>query len=68
VKQQTEEAVAAVTVPVYSGLYVPDMDAAGVRGVVRASMDGGASGVSLFSYDAMTDEKWKAFQEGVKAG
>jgi uncharacterized lipoprotein YddW (UPF0748 family) len=66
VKKETQEAVASVTVPIYSGLYVPDLDPAGVTSVVRASIDGGAGGVSLFSHGGMTDEKWKAFQEGVK--
>jgi uncharacterized lipoprotein YddW (UPF0748 family) len=67
VKQQTEEGVNAVKVPVYSGLYMPASDPAAVAALVRAALTGGAAGTSLFSLGAMSDEKWKAFAGALDA-
>jgi len=56
----TREAVHAVTQPIYSGLFVGGMTASNLAEEIRISSDAGASGVSLFSLDAMGDPLWKA--------
>ena len=58
VRDQTREAVAAVSKPVYSGLYIPGMDAATLARTIEMALQGGASGVSLFSAGAMDEAKW----------
>ncbi len=65
VKKYTQEAVATVTKPVYSGLYAPDLDAAQLAHTVSLALDGGAHGVSLFDAGAMTPAKWAAFASAV---
>jgi hypothetical protein len=66
VKQQTAEAVAAVQVPVYAGLSSESSDATTLATLVRSAREGGADGIVLDSLDAMTDEKWKAFQDALQ--
>jgi len=53
----TQEGVAALpsSRPLYSGLYLPDLPPEDLRRAVRASLDGGASGVSLFAMGGLTD-------------
>lgn len=63
VRQQTQEGVSAVKKPVYSGLFVSDLDDAALVRVADMALQGGASGVSLFSIDGMTEAKWKAFRQ-----
>ena len=63
VKQETQEGVAAVSKPVYSGLYVPKMHGAELTQTVHAALEGGASGVSLYSADGMNQSKWDALKE-----
>jgi uncharacterized lipoprotein YddW (UPF0748 family) len=67
VKQQTHEGVTTVKQPVYSGLFVPAVDAQGLQALVEASLAGGAFGISLFAADLMDDAKWKAFAAAVGA-
>jgi uncharacterized lipoprotein YddW (UPF0748 family) len=67
VKRETEEGVATVAKPVYSGLFVPPLDALGLVEVLKAALGGGAAGVSLFASDAMDTSKWKAFRGVVEA-
>jgi uncharacterized lipoprotein YddW (UPF0748 family) len=52
-------------VPVYTGLYVPSLTPTELGKAIRIAIDGGASGVSLFEYGAMTDEHWNAFRNAV---
>jgi hypothetical protein len=63
VKQQTQEGVSTVKKPVYSGLFVSDLDETALVQVVETALQGGASGVSLFSSDGMTEAKWNAFRQ-----
>jgi len=54
VKQQTMEAASAVEQPIYSGLFIHDLKVDDFTRIVQMAMDGGASGVSLFSAMAWT--------------
>lgn len=67
VTTETREGVGTVQQPVYSGLFVPPVDAAGLKALVAAALAGGASGVSLFAADALDQAKWKAFSEAIGA-
>jgi len=62
VREQTQEGVSAVKKPVYSGLFVAAMNEPALIEVIGKAVQGGASGVSLFSIDGMNEAKWKAFQ------
>jgi len=66
VREQTREAVATVNKPVYSGLFAPAVDARGLAAIIEAAVGGGASGVSIFSAQAMDDAKWKALATAVR--
>jgi uncharacterized lipoprotein YddW (UPF0748 family) len=66
VTKYTREGVSTTGKPIYSGLFVSPVDAAGVAGLVQAALQGGASGVSLFSNNAMDAAKWKTFQQTVR--
>ncbi|TAK18662.1 MAG: Tat pathway signal protein [Acidobacteria bacterium] len=67
VKTYTEEAVRTVNVPVYSGLYVEPLSDADFTRTIRAALDGGASGVSIFDAGAMTAARWNVFAKVIKA-
>jgi hypothetical protein len=62
IRAQTQQAVAAVTVPVCAGLLVAPLGFSDLAKAVRAALEGGASGVSLSALDAMTEEKWMGLQ------
>ena len=47
--------------PLYAGLYVPELDPDELAQAVRAAIAGGASGVALFESQAPTEEHWQAF-------
>ena len=49
------------SVPLYSGLYVPDLGPAELAEAVRLSLAGGARGVSLFAAGSMGPDHWDAF-------
>ncbi len=66
VKTYTQEAVATVKQPVYSGIYVPPLDPRELARTAEMALEGGASGVSIFDADAMTPEKWRAFADAVR--
>lgn len=67
VEKETEEAIYTVKQPVYSGLFVHDIDVPTFERMVHAALDGGASGVALFSAGGMNDGKWKALRDIMKA-
>jgi uncharacterized lipoprotein YddW (UPF0748 family) len=62
VGKETEEAIYTVKQPVYSGLFVHDVDVPTFERMVHAALDNGASGVSLFSAGGMNAAKWKALR------
>lgn len=53
--------------PLYSGLFVPALSPDELAQAVRASVEGGAQGVSLFSAAAMTEAHWERFSSAVKS-
>jgi uncharacterized lipoprotein YddW (UPF0748 family) len=63
VGKQTEEAIYTVKQPIYSGLFVHDVDVPTFERMVDAALDSGAAGVSLFSAGGMNDQKWKALRD-----
>ncbi|MGC2197278.1 MAG: family 10 glycosylhydrolase [Terriglobales bacterium] len=63
VRTQTREGVSAVTQPLYSGLFIHDMKAEEFTRTVQMALEGGASGVSLFSADAMDLAKWQVLRK-----
>ena len=63
VRVQTREGVATVNKPVYSGLFVHDMKVEDFDRTVHMALDGGASGVSLFSSDGMDAAKWQTLRK-----
>jgi len=48
---------------VYSGLFVHDMKVEDFDRTVHMALDGGASGVSLFSADGMDAAKWQTLRK-----
>ncbi len=47
-------------IPLYAGLYVPELDPEELAAAARGALAGGASGVALFESQAPTDEHWAA--------
>ena len=62
VKTQTREGVEASGKPIYSGLFVHNMNSRDLARTIQMAIDGGASGVSLFSADGMDAGKWQALR------
>jgi uncharacterized lipoprotein YddW (UPF0748 family) len=62
VKKETAEATSTAKRPVYSGLFVHNMKVGEFRQTLKMALEGGASGVSLFSGDGMDAEKWAALR------
>ncbi len=48
--------------PVYSGLFVPSLRPGELEEAFRVSMDAGASGISLFNFNAISEEHWKTLE------
>jgi len=63
VRKETEEAVAATDRPIYSGIFVNGMDGTTFSKTLWMAIEGGASGVSIFSADSMGQSKWMALQK-----
>src|SRR5579871_5417678 len=59
VKQYTAEAVATVTAPIYSGLFVSPLSDADFETTIGMALGAGASGVSLFDAGAMNPKRWE---------
>jgi uncharacterized lipoprotein YddW (UPF0748 family) len=66
VRAQTEEGVATVKQPLYSGLFVPQVVAPGLTRLVEAALAGGAAGVSLFHAHAMDESMWNALAQAMR--
>jgi hypothetical protein len=52
-------------IPLYTGLYVPALTPKELSKAIEIAVNAGASGVSLFDYNAMTKEHWEAFKNRV---
>lgn len=53
-------------VPLYAGLYVPDLPPADLGPAVERAFAGGAQGVSLFQGGTLTSEHWREFTAALK--
>ena len=53
-------------IPLYTGLYIPALTPKELSLAIMIAIDAGASGVSLFDYNAMTDEHWEAFTNRIR--
>jgi len=62
VRRETREGISAVNKPIYSGLFIYDMNTETLLQTIQMGRDGGASGISLFSSSGMDDAKWAAFR------
>lgn len=64
-KDETAKEVKSLNdrIPLYSGLFIPQLSPADLKKAVEASVSGGAKGVSLFLANSMTDEHWKNFKQ-----
>jgi hypothetical protein len=58
IESEAREAVRAVSVPVCVGLMASALPPPDMTRAVLAALEGGASGVSLFALDTMTEEQW----------
>ena len=64
----TREGVAALggRIPLYSGLYVPDLPPRELARAAALALDAGANGVSLFEGRTLTQEHWRALTSVIK--
>jgi len=53
-------------IPLYTGLYIPALSPEELSKAIFIAIDAGASGVSLFDYNAMTDEHWQYFSKRIR--
>jgi uncharacterized lipoprotein YddW (UPF0748 family) len=62
VERATREGVVALAgrIPLYSGLYVPDLPPADLARAARFAIAGGADGICLFQGHTLTPEHWQA--------
>jgi uncharacterized lipoprotein YddW (UPF0748 family) len=67
IRQETEKGVRSLpeSIPLYSGLLVFRLSPEDVAKAVRASLKGGARGVSIFSAQAMSEAKWRSFRDAI---
>ena len=57
------ENIAAVKIPIYAGLYIPDFKPGELEAAVKIALRRGASGVSLFG--GLSEEQWKEFERAL---
>ena len=64
IRDETAEGINALpgAVPLYSGLYVPALTPRELQSAILKSIEGGASGISLFNYESMTHDHWEAMK------
>ncbi len=62
IERATREGVEALRgrIPLYTGLYVPDLPPADLARAARHALSGGANGICLFQGNTLTPEHWKA--------
>ena len=65
IRAETAEGVKALHAGnfLYSGLYVPSLTPRELRTAINKSLEGGANGICLFNYEAMSVDHWKALEE-----
>jgi len=62
VRAYTKEGVAAAGKHIYSGLFIHNMKPEDLDRTIQMAIEGGASGVSLFSADGMDAPKWQVLR------
>jgi uncharacterized lipoprotein YddW (UPF0748 family) len=69
IERATREGVSALRgrIPLYTGLYVPDLPPADLASAARHALAGGANGICLFQGNTLTSEHWKALTPVLKA-
>lgn len=67
VRDQTREGVSTVHQPIYSGLFIQGMKPEEMARTIRMALEGGASGVSLFSADSMDPAQWQTLRSATSA-
>jgi hypothetical protein len=65
VRSETDEGVKASGSgrPLFSGLYIPALNPHELETAIGKSIEGGASGISLFNYESMTTRHWQVIRE-----
>ncbi len=68
IETATREGVSPLAgrIPLYTGLYVPDLPPAGLGRAVDFALAGGAQGISLFQGNTMTPAHWEEFSASLK--
>ena len=68
IERATREGVSALggRMPLYAGLYVPDLTPDALGSAVDCALAGGAQGISLFQGNTLTAAHWEAFTAAVK--
>jgi uncharacterized lipoprotein YddW (UPF0748 family) len=68
IRQETEKGVRSLpgSIPLYSGLLVFRLSPEDVAKAVRASLEGGARWVSIFSAQAMSEAKWRSLRDAIR--
>jgi uncharacterized lipoprotein YddW (UPF0748 family) len=68
IREQTEVGVRSLRgrMPLYSGLFVPQLTPEALAEAVDASFSGGADGIVLFSAQAMSSNHWRSLQKALR--
>jgi uncharacterized lipoprotein YddW (UPF0748 family) len=68
IERATREGVQGLAgrMPLYSGLYVPDLPPADLARAARFALAGGAAGISLFQGNTLTPEHWSALAPALR--
>jgi uncharacterized lipoprotein YddW (UPF0748 family) len=69
IERATREGIEALRgrIPLYTGLYVPDLPPADLGSAVRRALAGGAQGISVFQGDTLTPAHLEALSAALKA-
>lgn len=69
IKTQTEKGIKQIekSIPLYSGLFIPELNPENLARAIEGSISGGAEGIVLFAAGSMNAEKWKVFKETISA-
>ncbi len=69
IERATQEGVESLKgrIPLYTGLYVPDLPPADLARAARLALAGGASGICLFQGNSLTPEHWAAIKPVLEA-
>ena len=68
IERSTREGVVALggRLPLYAGLYVPDLPPADLASAASRALAGGAAGITVFEGNTLTPEHWAALAPVLK--